>query len=58
MKLAGFTLHYESGYLKKMNWLKISPIGKIDRKKIEQMLKTFILLLQYYQKFQTRNVAL
>ena len=40
MYLNGFSLHYESSYLQKKNWIQISCINGMNDKDFQKMLET------------------
>lgn len=44
--LNGFTVHYESAYLRKRNWLQISCVNDVNDKELNAMLRLLHLLVQ------------
>jgi aspartate aminotransferase-like enzyme len=49
MEMNGYLLHYESSYLKKNNWIQISPINNIEEKDTQRMLASLTELVKYYE---------
>jgi aspartate aminotransferase-like enzyme len=48
MEMNGYLLHYESSYLKRNNWVQISPINKIEERETQRMLTMLSELVTYY----------
>lgn len=48
--LNGFTVHYESAYLRERNWLQISCMNEVNDKELDAMLRLLGLLVSAYRQ--------